>query len=471
MPVSARGHGVAVAVLAAGLGKRMNTPLPKHLQPVAGVPVVERVLRAGLAIEPDQTIAVVSPALADLPVRLGLDGRVEAVVQAPPDGTAGAVRHALQAAPECEWLVSLLGDSPLLTGHEVARLVDSARASGAEVTILSCVVDDAASYGRVERDSRDRVLRIVERKNDAPIQRQGRTEINSGIMVLRAAWARDALARLPLDPTTNEYLLTDLVTMAVAEAAADDECWPVDAVVVDESVAHGVNDLVELAKADAIARRRIRERHLRAGVAITGPETVFIDEDVELAPGAVILPYSMLTGRTRVGAGSTVGPQAILDDAEIGQGVTVTASTIRASSVADGSDVGPYSHLRGGTTVGPNVHIGNYVEMKNTVVDEGVKCGHVSYLGDATVGAETNIGAGTITANFDGRSKHRTTFGPGVFTGSGTVLIAPVELGARARTGAGAVVNRDVPPGKTVVGVPARPISSRHRPGNEEPEG
>ncbi|MDQ4098983.1 MAG: bifunctional UDP-N-acetylglucosamine diphosphorylase/glucosamine-1-phosphate N-acetyltransferase GlmU [Chloroflexota bacterium] len=460
-----------MAVLAAGLGTRMNTPLPKHLQPVAGVPVVERVLRAGLAIEPDHTIAVVSPALADLPDRVGMDGQVTAVVQSPPTGTAAAVRHALDAAPGCQLLVSLLGDSPLLTGHEVARLVDTARASRAKVTILSCVVEDAAGYGRVERDSRDRILRIVERKNDALIQRQGRTEINSGIMVLEASWAREALSRLRLDPTTNEYLLTDLVTLAVADAAADDECWPVDAVIADESVAHGVNDLVELAQADAIARRRIRERHQRSGVAIIGPETVFIDEDVQIAAGAVILPYSMLTGRTRVGAGSTVGPQAILDNAEIGQGVTITASTIRASSVADGSDVGPYSHLRGGTVVGPNVHIGNYVEMKNAVVDEGVKCGHVSYLGDATVGAETNIGAGTITANFDGHSKHRTTFGAGVFTGSGTVLIAPVELGERARTGAGAVVNRDVSPGKTVVGVPARPIASRHRPSDEEPEG
>jgi bifunctional UDP-N-acetylglucosamine pyrophosphorylase/glucosamine-1-phosphate N-acetyltransferase len=434
---------------------------------VAGVPVVERVLRAGLAINPDRTIAVVSPTLADLPSRLHMDGQFETIVQSPPSGTAGAVQHALAAAPECRWLISLLGDSPLLTGDEVGHLIDGARGSRAKVTILSCSLPNAGSYGRVERVG-DRVIRIVERKNDDPRRRLGQTEVNSGIMVLDAAWARDALLRLPVDAVTGELLLTDLVALAAAEANSTDSHWPVDAVLADESVAHGVNDLVELADVDAIARRRIRERHMRAGVAIIGPETVFIDEDVEIDAGTTILPFSLLRGNTRVGAASTIGPHTMLDDATVGERVTVQSSTVRSSTVAAGSTIGPYSHLRGGAVLGPNVHVGNYVEMKNAEVGEGVKCGHLSYVGDATVGANTNIGAGTITANYDGHEKHRTTIGPDSLIGSGTVLIAPVEVGKGARTGAGAVVNRDVPAGKTVVGVPARPIAPRHRDGDKE---
>lgn len=452
----------------------MRSGRPKHLQLVAGVTILERVLRAGLAIRPDRTIAVVSPALAAEPARLGMGDDVQVVVQDPPDGTAGAVRHALSAAPHCSWLVSLLGDSPLLTGEVVAQLLTGARQTGAKVTILSCWTDDRGAYGRVVRDDRDRVTQIIERKNDHPEAQEGPTEINSGIMVLDAAWAGPALARLEKDTATDELLLTDLVALAVAESGDSDNSWPVQSVIADQSFAHGVNDPVELARVDAIARQRIRERLMRSGVTIVGPETVFIDEHVEIAAGTTIMPFSVLTGRTRIGAGCTIGPHAVLDDATIEYGVSVIASTIRASSVAAGSDVGPYSHLRGGTRVGPNVHVGNYVEMKNADVGEGAKCGHVSYVGDATVGPESNIGAGTITANYDGRQKHHTTLGAGVFTGSGTVLVAPVDVGEGARTGAGSVVNRDVPPGATVVGVPARAIRRRQpaeTPYDEERQG
>ena len=467
-----RDDDVVVAVLAAGYGTRMRTGRSKHLEPVAGVPIVERVLRAGLAIKPRRTIAVVNPTLADLPRRLAMAGDVETIVQHAPRGTADAVHHALSADPDCSLLVSLLGDSPLLTGETVAKLVDGARSTGAKVTVLSCRLDDAAAYGRVERSQRGDVLGIVEWKNDDPEQRQGCTEINSGIMVLDAAWAREALARLEADAGTGELLLTDLVALAVREGAKPGAPWPVAAVLGDPSVARGVNDLVELATVDALARDQVRQRLMQAGVTIIGPETVFIDEHVEVEAGTTILPFSMLTGRTRVGTGCTIGPHAILHDATIGDRVVVTASTIRSSSVDAGSDVGPYSHLRGGTRVGPDVHVGNYVEMKNADVGQGAKCGHVSYIGDATVGAGTNIGAGTITANFNGREKHRTTLGERVFTGSGTVLIAPVEVGEGARTGAGSVVNRDVPAGATVVGVPARAIKRKQvseTPREEEP--
>ena len=455
---------VAVAVLAAGHGTRMRSQTPKHVHPVGGIPIVERIIRAGLAIQPARLLAVVSPSLVDLPARLGMEGQFETVVQDPPRGTADAVRHALDAAPEADILVSLLGDSPLLTGEVVARLLGGARASGARITLLTCLLPDAAAYGRIDRDRQGRVQAIIEAKNDQPHLREGITEINSGIMVLDAPWARGALRRLPRDPATNEYLLTDLVALAVAEHA-DGQPWPVETVQAPASIALGVNDRVQQAEADAIVRQQTRERLMRAGVTIIGPETVFIDESVEIGPDTVILPHCVITGRTRIGRGCRIGPHAVLHNATLGEGVVVRSSTIEDSTMEDGSDAGPYAHLRGGTVLGPGVHIGNFAELKNTVMGAGAKSGHVSYLGDATVGERVNIGAGTITANYDGRRKHPTTIERDAFVGSDTVLVAPVTVGEGARTGAGSVVTRDVAPETTVVGVPARPIARRRTKG------
>lgn len=430
---------------------------PKHLQPVAGVPIFDRVLRAGLAIAPHQTIAVVSPTLAEQLVDHEDAGRFDAVVQDPPLGTADAVRLALDAAPACDLLISLLGDNPLLTGEVIQRLVDQARATGARLTLLTCVLPDAAAYGRIERDDVGRVTRIVERKQDRAECRQGATEINSGIMVLDARWARDALQRLELDAACGEYLLTDLIALAVAEHDGGHP-WPVVAVQEGRDVALGVNDRVQLADAAEVAYRRIRERHMRQGVTIIGPDTVFIDELVEIGPDTTILPFSIITGRTTIGRECVIGPHSVLHDAVVGDDVTVRSSTVTRAQIEDGADVGPYSHLRDGTRVGRNVHVGNFAEMKQTTIGEGAKIGHVSYLGDATVGAGANIGAGAITANFDGHTKHPTTIGKGSFVGSDTVFVAPARLGDHAKTGAGAVVKGDVPAGETVVGVPARPI-------------
>jgi len=449
----------------------MRSDIPKHLHPVAGVPIVERVIRAGVKAGAGRTLVMVGSNLANLEDHIGSVGEFETVVQGPPRGTADSVRLALEQAPEARWMVSLLGDGALLTPEIVRALIERAQSTGSRITLLTCMVPDAATYGRIDRDAEGRVRRIVEFKNDTPDARRGMTEINSGVMVLDAAWARVELARLPIDETTGEYLLTDLVDVAVRQAETGSD-WPVDAYVADESIALAVNDRVQLADVDAYARRLIRERHMRAGVTIIGPETVFIDEDVEIGPDTVIHPHTILRGATVIGRKCDIGPSAHIVNSTLGDNVSVSQSTIRDSSIGDDSDVGPYAHLRSGCRVGRGAHIGSYAEMKNAVIGDGAKCGHVSYLGDVSVGASANIGAGTITANFDGAGKHPTVIGDGAFVGSDSVLVAPVTLGHRSRTGAGAVVTRDVPDDTLVVGVPARPTrqvnASAGKPGSQE---
>jgi len=446
-------------VLAAGQGTRMKSSTPKHLLPVAGVPIVERVIRAGLAIEPERLVTIVSPEMLDLPQRLGMAGEFDVALQRHPYGTAGAVMSALEVVDGVHWLVSLLGDSPLLTGEMIRHLVDDARESGCKATILSCMLPDARNYGRIERNGDGNVTRIIEKKNDRPELRQGETEINSGIMVLNAGWARDALARLPVNPETGELMLTDIVEFAIAGMAPGDP-WPVAAVVGERDVSLGINDRVEQAVADEVVRRKVRERLQRSGVTIIGSDTVFIDETVSVGPDTIIHPFSVITGATVIGAHCEIGPHAILHNAILRDRAAVRSSTVTDSEVGTGSDVGPYAHLRGNTVLGPNVHVGTSAEIKNSHLGSGTRVGHFSYLGDTEVGEDVNVGAGAITANYDGSAKHRTSIGDDAFVGSDTVMVAPVSIGEGARTGAGSVVNRDVLPGATVAGVPARQIRS-----------
>lgn len=451
---------IAVAVLAAGHGTRMNSDVPKHVHPVGGVPIVKRIIRAAQAIDPDHIAVVVSPSMMDMPERLDMRGEFQPVEMEVPTGTAHAVLHAIEALPEVDYIVSLLGDSPLLTGETVEALVDHAVASESILTILTCAMDDAATYGRIDRDEHNRPVAIIESKNDDPDRRSGRTEINSGIMVLQRDWALDAIRRLPQDAGTGEYLLTDLVTMAVAESA-DDEPWPVDTVEGPVAVSVGINTRVQQAEADAIVRDLVRQRHLASGVSMVGMETIFIDEAVTIGKDTTLLPGTILMGETTIGSSCVVGPYAVLIDTEVGDNVIIRTSTIENSTIRNGADTGPYSHVRQGSDVGENVHIGNYVELKNATMAAGSKSGHFSYLGDAHVGERSNIGAGTITANYDGVKKNHTEIGEDVFIGCDSILVAPLTIESAARTGAGSVVTKDILSGQTVVGIPARPIKSK----------
>lgn len=456
---------VSVAVLAAGHGTRMRSATPKHMHHVGGVPIVERVIRAGLAIEPRQLIAVVSPSLADLPTRLRMDGRFETTVQHIADGTAAAVQCAMDVMAPCDWIVSLLGDSPLLTGDILRTLVDAAIGSTAKLAILTCRMPDGGPYGRIDRNADGNIRRIVELKNDDPELRAGPTEINSGITVMNATWARDVLTRVKRNPETREFMLTDLVEMAAVEWEPA-EPWPIISVEAGAEVALGVNDRRQQAEADAFVRAHVRERLLADGVTIVGGETVFIDETVTIGVDTTVLPGCVITGSTAIGIGCVIGPNAILHDVRVGEGVRVTSSTVSDSGLGDRSDVGPYAHIRNGSWIGPEVHIGTSSEIKNTSVGPGSKCGHFSYLGDAIIGERVNIGAGTITANYDGTRKHQTTIENDAFIGSDSVLVAPLHIGPDAITGAGSVVTRDVEGGTVVVGVPARPIR-RAQPGRQ----
>jgi len=435
----------------------MRSVTPKHLHLVGGVPIVERVIRAGLAIEPHQLVTVVSQPLAELPAMLRMDGQFDTAVQHTPDGTAAAVRCAMDAMVPCDWIVSLLGDSPLLTGEVLQRLVDATIASGSRLAILTCLMPHGGPYGRIERDGEGNIRRIIEAKNDDPARRAGVTEINSGITVMDAKWARDTLARVERNAETREFMLTDLVELAASEAPPDAP-WPIISVEAKPEVALGVNDRQQQAEADTFIRTSVRERLAAGGVTVFGGESVVIDDSVVIGADTVIMPGSIITGSTVIGTSCRIGPGAVIDNAWIGNDVRVVSSTVTDSRLEHGSDVGPYAHVRRESRIGPDVHVGTSTEIKSTTLGKGAKCGHFSYLGDATIGERVNIGAGTITANYDGTRKHATTIEDDSFIGSDTVLVAPVHVGARAVTGAGSVVTKDVKAGTVVVGVPARVI-------------
>lgn len=433
----------------------MRSAIPKQLHTVAGVPMVERVIRAGAGARPDTTLIVVSLDTIEGVKRLPAADGIGLVIQDPPRGTGDAVLRALDQLPDVDRLVVLYSDHPLLEPTSVARLVDGARASQAQVTILSAVLPDAAGFGRIVRDEDDRIIGIAELRDDDPALRQGPVEINSGMTVLDARWARDALQRIHPSASTGELYLTELIGLAASDAKPD-QPWPVAAIAGEPDDVLGVNDRVDLAQAEARAWDRKRQRLMRAGVTMRLPETIAIDEDVVVGSDTVILPYCELTGATEVGQGCVIGPAAVIQNSRLGDRVIVRSSTVEDSRIDDDSDVGPYSHLRAGSEIGPRVHIGNFAELKNAHLATGVKVGHFSYIGDAGLGSDTNVGAGAVTANFDGTQKHRTEIGARAFIGSDTVLRAPVRIGNDARTGAGSVVTKDVPDGATVVGVPAR---------------
>lgn len=444
-----------MVVLAAGQGSRMRSALPKPLHPVAGVPMVSHVLTAAAAIEPARTVLVVGRETHDLAARLGR-ADLASVPQPEPNGTGDALRCALAATGDAAWVMVLFADHPLLTGETVRDFLAGAVEAAARVTILSCPVPNAKAFGRVARDSAGNPLRIVERKDDRPEDRMGEIEINSGMMLFTAPWLHDAVGRLTPSPATGEYYMTELVALAVADGPLAGGAWPVATVTAPREVVDGVNDRAELASADAALRRRIRAKLMRDGVSFVAPETCVVDAGVEIGPDTTMLPGSVISAGTRIGAGCTVGPQAVLTRAVLGDDVVVGSATVADSTLHAGVRVGPYAHIRGGSILHERVHVGTQAEVNRSTIGAGSQIGHFSYLGDAMVGTDTNIGAGVVTANYDGVAKHRTTIGDRAFIGSHTVLVAPVVIGDHARTGAGAVVTHDVAPGDTVIGVPAR---------------
>ncbi|MEX1157695.1 MAG: bifunctional UDP-N-acetylglucosamine diphosphorylase/glucosamine-1-phosphate N-acetyltransferase GlmU [Thermomicrobiales bacterium] len=451
---------LAVVILTAGRGTRMRSETPKVLHRIAGLPMVEHVVRAASEIAPGQIVLTIGPASESL--RDAVAGNVTFAWQAKPLGTGDAVRAALpHLTPSIEWVVVIFGDHPLMSADTLRMLVDATVAAQPLLASVAVVLPEPGPYGRYRRDGHGRVIGIVEAHEDTQTH-TGPTPVNSGACVVRRDWLETAIGEIPLSPK-GEYYLTTLVELA-ARSSLPDGRDPVLLVTAPQEVALGVNDRVELAAAEAGIRRRINERHMRAGVTLVDPDTAYIDADVQIGADTRIEPGCQLRGRTTIGRGCRIGPDSVIEDSTIHDNVVVRASWIEASEVGAGVDIGPFAHLRPGVRIAPDVHIGNYVELKNARIGSGTQIGHVAYVGDAELGERVNVGAGSITCNFDGFAKHQTTVGNDVFIGSDSMLIAPVTLGDGSRTGAGAVVTKNVPAGKTVVGVPARVIGSSPTP-------
>jgi bifunctional UDP-N-acetylglucosamine pyrophosphorylase / glucosamine-1-phosphate N-acetyltransferase len=443
---------LAVIILAAGLGTRMKSRTPKELQPLFGRPMLDYVLRAAGVPAISQRIVVLSPAKAAIADQLPAD--VSVAWQEEQLGTGHATAAALdQLNDDITHVAVLFGDHPLLERSAISSLTETTIDAGGLITLLTTIVDDPAAYGRVRRNA-GQIVGIIEAKDD-PLKYDGHVEIYSGISCYDRAWLEEYLPTIPRS-AGGEYYLTSLVEMA---ARNDSMSVPVVAVQADPTVAYGVNDRIDLARAEQILRDRILERLMRNGVTIADPASTFIDDSVEIGMDSRVEPFTIVRGDTVIGEGTIIGPQSVISDSRIGSNCEIISSHMESAQTGDRVHVGPWAHLRSGAVLEDDVHVGNYAEIKNSVVGRLSRVGHFSYLGDASVGEDVNIGAGTVTCNYDGKEKHRTVIGSRSFIGSDTMLVAPVEVGDGAKTGAGSVVNRDVAPGETVVGVPAR---SRH---------
>jgi bifunctional UDP-N-acetylglucosamine pyrophosphorylase/glucosamine-1-phosphate N-acetyltransferase len=444
-------------VLAAGLGTRMRSRLPKVLHPVCGVPMLAYVVDAASTATGQRPLVVISPATEE--VREVFADRADFAVQDEPRGTADAVRAALAVLPDgpTELLV-LSGDVPLLAADLVTALLEVRREADAPMALVSVDSIDAAGLGRVVRDEEGLVRAIVEER-DATEDELELTEINAGIYAFDAQWLRRHLPLVAPSPASGELYLTSLVDIAVADGV------PVATLLLpDDGSLLGINDRSQLAQAETIMRGAINEAFMRAGVTMTDPARVIIDTSVVIAEDVVIEPDVVIRGSTAIGRDTRIGSGSTIIDSTIGERCTVRASVLESSVVGDDVRIGPFAHLRPGARVGDAAEVGNYAEIKAASLGARSKQHHFSYLGDAEIGEGVNIGAGTITANYDGQRKHRTIIGDRAFIGSDTIIRAPVTIGEGSITGAGSVVTHDVPPGTTVVGVPARPRERRPDP-------
>lgn len=440
---------VSAVILAAGQGTRMRSDLPKVLHPLSGRPLIHYSLDAVKDLTSNPPVVVIGHGADYVRTTVGESARF--VVQQPQLGTAHAVMSAEQLLrEEADLLVVTTADMPLIRPETLKRLVDAQQINTGPITMLTGFADDPHGFGRIIRAADGSVQAIVEEAACSPDQLQIH-ELNLSIYCFDAKWLWGALKRVKVS-AKGEYYLTDVVALAREEGKT------VQANVLDDfSEAIGINTRVHLAEAETILRQRINHNWMEFGVTITDPSSTYIGPMVKIGRDTVIGPNTHLRGSTNIGDETNIGPNCIIEDSTIGNCCTILASVIEQAVVEDHVSMGPFAHLRKGAHLMDGVHMGNFGEVKDSTLHPGVKMGHFSYIGNADIGDNTNIGAGTITCNFDGVHKNKTVIGKNVFIGSDTMLVAPLNIGDNASTGAGSVVTHDVPAGEVVVGVPARP--------------
>ncbi len=434
---------VSVVILAAGQGKRMNSRLPKVMQPLAGRPLLAHVLATAHSVRP-AAIYVVYGHGGDQVKDAFPDVDAHWVLQAQQLGTGHAVGQALPAIPDDHRVLVLCGDVPLVRGHTLERLLADSAAD--ELAMLTAVVDDPSGYGRVLRNTLGEVVRVIEEKDASPEQRRV-TEVNTGLLALEAGALRRCLARLDNHNAQGEYYLTDVIGLAIEDGIK------VRGIICDSATeVLGINDRAQLAVAERTYQRQIAADLLARGVTLADPGRIDVRGEIKTGRDVFIDVGAVFEGRVELGDGVQIGPYAVIADAALGEGCVVHAhSVLRGVVAAAGCEIGPFARLRPGAELAEHVKIGNFVEVKNARLADHAKVNHLSYVGDTTVGRDVNVGAGTITCNYDGANKHRTVIGDGAFIGSGSMLVAPVEIGAGATVGAGSTITKDVPSGELVV--------------------
>ncbi|MEU8198054.1 bifunctional UDP-N-acetylglucosamine diphosphorylase/glucosamine-1-phosphate N-acetyltransferase GlmU [Microbispora amethystogenes] len=437
----------AVIVLAAGEGTRMKSKTPKVLHEVCGRTLVDHMLAAARGLTPERLVVVIGHAREQVGAHLAEtapDARL--VVQEKRNGTGHAVRTALEAEGPIEGTILVTyGDTPLLRAETLAALLERHAADANAVTVLTAVVPDPTGYGRIVRDGDGAVLEIVEEKDASPEQR-AITEMNSGVYAFDGALLADGLRRIGAANAQGEEYLTDVLAILREDGHRVGAC-----VAADHAEVEGVNDRVQLAFVRRVLNDRILEAHMRAGVTVVDPAGTWVDAGVVMEPDVVIHPGTQLRGATRIGAGAEVGPGSTLTDTVVGEDAVVRNTVADGAEIGAGATVGPFAYLRPGTVLGRGGKIGAYVETKNARIGEGSKVPHLTYVGDATIGAGSNIGAACVFVNYDGVGKHHTVVGDHVRVGSDNMLVAPVTIGDGAYTAAGSVITSDVPPGAMAV--------------------
>ncbi|MEI8131362.1 MAG: bifunctional UDP-N-acetylglucosamine diphosphorylase/glucosamine-1-phosphate N-acetyltransferase GlmU [Leptolinea sp.] len=440
---------ISAIILAAGQGTRMKSNLPKVLHPLSGRPLIQYALEAVQGLTANPPVVVIGHG-AEM-VRLTVGSAARFVIQQPQLGTA----HAVMAAEpileqEADYVIVTYADMPLIRAETIKQLTEAELAFDGPITMLTGFAEDPRGFGRVERAPDGSVQAIVEEAVASAAQ-LAIHELNLGIYCFKAVWLWGALKRIKVSPK-GEYYLTDVV------AIAREDGLKAQAIVLNDfSEAIGINNRVHLAEAEALLKQRINRQWMEFGVSIIDPASTFIGPAVRIGQDTTIWPNTHLRGDSVIGEETCIGPNCIIEDAVIGSRCNIQSSVIEKAVVEDEVSMGPFAHLRKGAHLMKGVHMGNFGEVKDSTLHPGVKIGHFSYIGNADIGDNTNIGAGTITCNFDGTHKHPTVIGANAFIGSDTMLVAPLNIGENARTGAGSVVTKDVPAGVVVLGVPARP--------------